>query len=61
MTTMENAVRDLMDALLNLREGLKDVDLTRSIDDNVQLTGVEERNVKAYLLGMRAINASENN
>lgn len=55
MTTMENAVRDLMDALLILKPGLKKLDVNKGIDDNMVLTGVEERFVKAYMLGMKAI------
>jgi hypothetical protein len=55
MTTMESAVRELLDALLLLQPGLQAIDEGRSIDENMQLTGVGERYVKAYLLGLRAL------
>jgi hypothetical protein len=55
MSIMEDAVRDLMDALLASHYGLKDVDPAASIDDNVTKTGVSERCVKAYMLGLRAL------
>lgn len=55
MTTLESAVRDLLDALVVLRPNLEEVDEGQSIDDNMQRTGVEERFVKAYLLGLRAL------
>ena len=55
MTIGEKAIRDLMDSVLILRIGLEKIDPSKSIDENVELTGVEERFVKSYLLGMRAI------
>jgi len=55
MTILESAVRELLDALLVLRPNLEEIDEGRSIDDNMQRTGVEERSVKAYLLGLRAL------
>lgn len=55
MALMENAVRELMDALLALHPALQRVNEERSIDDNVAATGVGERFVKAYMLGLRAL------
>jgi hypothetical protein len=56
MTRMESAVRELIDALVILRPKLMEVDEDASIDENVERTGVEERFVKAYLMGVQAIN-----
>lgn len=55
MTIEENAIRELMDSVLILKIGLERIDPSKSIDENVELTGVDERFVKSYLLGMRAL------
>lgn len=57
MDIMENAVRDLMDALVSEQPALQKADVNRSIDDNVASTGVSERSVKAYMLGRRALDS----
>lgn len=57
MDIAESAIRDLMDALLAAFPGLQHVDPERSIDADVASTGVPERCVKAYRLGLRALGA----
>jgi hypothetical protein len=55
MEKNENLIRELLDALLSTTPALKGVDAERSIDDNVASTGVNERLVKAYHSGLRAL------
>lgn len=55
MDRMENAVRELLDALVCAQPELERVDPMRSIDENVTATGVAERYVKAYIVGRKAL------
>lgn len=55
MDAKENAIRDLLDALLCAKPALEKIDPARSIDENVRATGVEDRYVKAYLMGIRVV------
>lgn len=57
MDITENAIRDLMDAVLIQHHGLERVDEDASIDENVKATGVPERFVIAYLNGEKALKA----
>jgi hypothetical protein len=55
MEKSENLIRELLEALLSTTPALKGVDAERSIDDNVASTGVNERLVRAYHSGLRAL------
>src|SRR5262245_19793147 len=54
MTEMERAFGVLMGALISLKPGLRKFDQTRSLEDNVEITGVEKKFVHYYDLGLRA-------
>ncbi|MBK8098611.1 MAG: hypothetical protein IPK26_15985 [Planctomycetes bacterium] len=50
------ALADLMDSVLASHPGLEKVDYSKSIADNIGVTRVDERHVKAMLNGKNAWN-----
>ena len=55
MSKLENALKELLDAVQAEHHGLEKIDIERGVDDNMALTGVSERVVKAFLLGRQAL------
>jgi hypothetical protein len=56
-TVLDDTIRHLMASLLLLKPGLRDFDETRSVDENVAITGVELQFVRSYVAGRNATSA----